>query len=311
MTRVVVGIDIGGTNIRIGVVTMQYQLLKFTILPSRQMLKEEMPVKLLQAEISKLLEQEEYELVAISLGVPSLINDCGTAPISTPNLKNLDHQDLITPLRKSFFCDVYLNKDSNLLMLHEVSVNKIKREETAIGIFFGTGIGNGVWVNGKLLKGRNAAACELGHIPAWKSEKSCSCGNQGCIESIASGKYLQEICKQEFSDMDISEVFAEKWPHPALLEFVQSMSLPVATEINIFNPDYIILGGGIIYMNHFPLETLIAEIKKRVRKPVPAENIKILYSQCKQETGVLGAAIYALDKLKEGREKHESEVINA
>jgi len=110
-------------------------------------------------------------------------------------------------------------------------------------------------------------------------------------------KRLEAICAEEFPGTDIGDVFAEHWPHPVLEEFVESMSLPVATEINIFNPDYVILGGGIIYMDQFPMETLLEEIKKKVRKPMPAENIRILFSKCKQETGVLGAAMYAVNKL--------------
>ena len=71
----------------------------------------------------------------------------------------------------------------------------------------------------------------------------------------------------------------------------------IRDRINIFNPDYVILGGGIIYIDRFPVERLLEEIKKKVRRPMPAENLKILFSKCKQETGVLGAAIYAVNKL--------------
>lgn len=295
--KVVAGVDIGGTNIRIGLVSMQYKLLEFEILPSDRLLLGESPSDIITEEIKKLSGRGEYELAAISIGVPSLINSSGSGPISSPNLKFLDNCDLVAPLRKSIFCDVYLNKDSNLLMLHEITVNHIKSDETVIGVFFGTGIGNGVWVHGKLLQGKNSAACELGHIPVWKSEVPCACGNRGCIEGIASGKRLEAICAEEFPGTGIGDVFTKWWPHPVLEEFVENMSIPVAAEINIFNPDYVILGGGIIYMDRFPLEVLIREIKKRVRKPMPAENIRILFSRCKQETGVLGAAIYAVNQL--------------
>ena len=297
MTRVVAGVDIGGTNIRIGLVSMEYELLEFVILPSERMLLRDSPLDIITEEIHELLGRGSYELAAVSIGIPSLINNSGNGPISSPNLKFLDNCDLVTPLRKSIFCDVFLNKDSNLLMLHEITVNNINGDETVIGVFFGTGIGNGVWVHGKLLQGKNSAACELGHIPVWRSEARCACGNKGCIECIASGKRLEAICAEVFPGTDIGDVFAEHWPHPVLKEFVESMSLPVATEINIFNPDYVILGGGIIYMDQFPMETLLEEIKKKVRKPMPAENIRILFSKCKQETGVLGAAMYAVNKL--------------
>lgn len=300
--ELVIGIDIGGTNTRIGLVSDLGELLDITMFSSEKFLNQENQVEILIREIQQVLEVNKIlKPTAISLGIPSLISNDGNAAMSTPNLNSLDGVDIITPLRKSFFCPVYLNKDSNLQILYKMVEYEIDVNKTVIGIFFGTGIGNGVWVNGKMLQGRNSAAGELGHIPIWKCDIPCVCGNQGCIEGIVSGKRLEEICKEYFSNTEIQNLFTEHWPHHLLEEFVQNMALPVATEINIFNPDYIFLGGGIIYMKHFPKDMLKQEIIKKVRKPSPAENINIIFAKSQQEAGVLGAAYYALKELaKEG-----------
>ena len=86
---------------------------------------------------------------------------------------------------------------------------------------------------------------------------------------------------------------------PELKNQVEAMAVPVATEINILDPDYVILGGGLLQMRDFPLHLLKENIHKHTRKPYPAENLRFLYSNANQENGVIGAGIYGWKKWKE------------
>ena len=82
-------------------------------------------------------------------------------------------------------------------------------------------------------------------------------------------------------------------------EYISALSIPIATEINIFDPDYIIIAGGIPIMKNFPTKLFESEILKRVRKPYPANDTNILVSKHDQKSGILGVAYYIREYIKE------------
>lgn len=95
----------------------------------------------------------------------------------------------------------------------------------------------------------------------------------------------------------MGRLFKEHGDAPELLEYIDWLSIPIATEINIFDPDYIVLGGGVLQMEAFPQKLLEKRILEHTRKPYPAANLSVLYSSPHQENGVIGAGIYALRRL--------------
>ena len=148
-------------------------------------------------------------------------------------------------------------------------------------------------MDGVPLLGRNGTAGELGHIPVDGSEVPCGCGNTGCIESVAGGKYLARLSRERYPDTDISQIFRKHGNEPLLKQFVDRMAIAAATEINILDPDYILIGGGVPNMDGFPQDFLLERIICRVRKPCPAEGIQIVFTGDTEEKGVAGAAFYA------------------
>ena len=138
----------------------------------------------------------------------------------------------------------------------------------------------------------NGVAGELGHIPVMNSEEECPCGNTGCIEIYASGKNLQNILKENFPEDKIDDIFVKHGDNEIIKKYIDTLALPIATEINIFDPDYIIIAGGVPMMKGFPRDYLDKCIYKYARKPYPAENLNIIYSEHDQKSGVLGAAYY-------------------
>ena len=290
-----IGIDIGGTNTRVGIVNGRMELEDLVIRPSRDAFKDRSEVRCLIEMITKIMDKNKLPQVrAISIGLPSIVSKDGNSAVSTPNVKSLDGLDIVSPIRETFSLPVFLSKDANLLLLYEMWKRNITYDKTVTGIFLGTGIGNAVWANGKMLCGKNNAAGELGHIPVWNNELICSCGNVGCMETIASGKYLEEIAREHFPGTDIHELFAEEWPASVLDEFVDALSIPIATEINIFDPHYAVLGGGIVNMPNFPKQRLTDAIMEKLRKPFPADSTELVFSKGSQEAGVIGAAVYAM-----------------
>ena len=143
------------------------------------------------------------------------------------------------------------------------------------------------------------SAGELGHIPVDGSTLICGCGNIGCMENLAGGKYLRSLTETVYPDTPIGELFTRHSSEPPLIRYVDRMAQAVATEINILDPDYVLIGGGVLAMKDFPRRTLEEMLLKRVRKPYPAENLQLLFPEDRPEKGVVGAAYFAMDLMKQ------------
>ncbi len=108
---------------------------------------------------------------------------------------------------------------------------------------------------------------------------------------------MVELQKSTFSDVEISQLFSKKGSTPEIDRYLEHLSLPIATEINILNPAVILLGGGVLSMADFPKERLEKYIYKHSRKPLPADNLHIVYSDNQGENGIYGSALYARERL--------------
>jgi allose kinase len=113
----------------------------------------------------------------------------------------------------------------------------------------------------------------------------------------ASGKHLKDLCDTHFPGTPLGELFLQYSGHELIREYVDGLSIPIATEINLLDPDYVLLGGGVLQMEGFPQSYLEECILRHTRKPFPAEGLQLRYSQKAQENGVIGAAIRAYREL--------------
>ncbi len=152
-------------------------------------------------------------------------------------------------------------------------------------------MGNAIYLDDRPYVGKNGTAAEVGHMPEALSDRECSCGNKGCIEMYCCGKTLERLMQRHFSDTDISDLFIKYRDTEVFRDFVRCMAVPVATEINILDPEAVFLGGGIVQMQEFPREQLIEHILANTRKPYSAENIKICFSKQSPEYWNVGAAV--------------------
>lgn len=299
-TNLVLGMDIGGTNMRFGLVDEQYQLSSFTIQSTRLILdcedSIEKLVKCVRGYCNTFLGGQLP--TAISAGFPSTIDKAQRIVISTPNIKVLQNLAVADVMEQALGIPTFINRDVNFLFLYDMYYHQLNQEATILGFYVGTGLGNAISIGGKLLLGKNGVAAELGHIPVLGRSEPCGCGNSGCIEMFASGKYLEKLQEKRFSGTLISEMFVRHKEEPELIAFIDYLSLPIATEINIFDPDYVILGGGIVQMKEFPIALLEECIHQHTRKPYPNLNLELLYSSPKQENGVIGAGIYAYKRFE-------------
>lgn len=300
----VIGMDVGGTNVRIGAVSRDGGLENIEICSSSILVSDlpaiEGTIKFIQEYIDK---YGYKDIEAISIGFPSTVSKDRKVIYSVPNLRvdnpehGFDNKNVVDPLSKAFGVPVFINNDVNNLLQCEITAQGLKDKGSVLGFFIGTGYGNSIYINDAFLFGKNGVAGELGHIPVYKCDLVCNCGKRGCVECISSGFVLRRIWEESYSDTDISNIFLNHADDEVLVDFVEASAIPIATEVNIFDPDYIVIGGGVVNMAGFPKARLEKFIIEHTRKPYPAQNLQILYAQHEQEGGLLGAAFYARERL--------------
>lgn len=293
------GIDIGGTNFRIGAVDEDGNVIAFEKNSSRVFDFGDV-ANVLCGEIEKYLLRNDLEnaISAVAIGLPSIISKDKKTVISTPNVQGFDNINLSDIVSERLNVPVFVDRDVNFLLQNDIKKLGLDRSKTVTGFYVGTGFGNAIYINGSFYSGKNGAAGELGHIPIMDNFEKCTCGNIGCAEVRCSGRYLEKITAQYFPDTIISKVFLEHGQDERIIKYVKDLAIPIATEINILDPDYIILAGGVLYMEGFPKDILVQSIKDHARKPFPAENLDMRFSQHNQLSGVYGSGDFAHMMLK-------------
>lgn len=291
----IIGIDIGGTNFRIGAVDEQNQVSHFRKIPTPSVFHTTDAMADLTAYMKnycQLLAEEGKEVQAVSIGFPTTINRERTMVLQAPNVPFMEHMPVVEVLGRELGIQVCIERDVTMALLYDMEAYDLADEELLVGCYFGTGLGNAIRINGKMLIGRNGTAGELGHIPVDGSSDKCGCGNEGCMENLAAGKCLRRLCQEVYIDTSVDRIFTKHGKEPLLLQFVDRMAQAVATEVNILDPDCVLIGGGVPEMKDFPKDYLMERILFRARKPYPAENLRVIFTKDAEDKSVIGAAVY-------------------
>ncbi|MEM1484597.1 allose kinase [Oscillospiraceae bacterium PP1C4] len=298
MQDCVIGIDIGGTNFRIGMVSKQGVLANFQK-ESSSILTTGDAVQTLAEQITAYLDKfDAHDKVrAIAIGFPSIVSKDKKTLFSTPNLAGFDNINLKDPLEALLKLPVFIDRDVNFLMQNDIHQLGLDPSQTILGFYVGTGFGNAIYIEGRFYSGKNGVAGELGHIPLYGVEEYCTCGNIGCVETRCSGRYLEALVRENFPETQIYNVFAEHGDDPLVRRFVEDIAIPIAAEINILDPDVCVIAGGVVFMKGFPKDILEKAIRERVRKPYPAQNLELVFTEHTQQSGVLGSGEFAHQQL--------------
>ena len=234
--------------------------------------------------VKEMLEEAELkksDINAIAAGAPGVSDSASGIVLFTPNLPWRNY-DLRTPIEKKFGANFYIGNDVNLGVLGEYKYGAAKGYNNVVGIFPGTGMGGGIIVNGELYTGTGFKGGEIGHMVLDPEGPLCGCGQRGCFESFSSKKGMSAYIMQQvsrgresyLSDKIENGVFRSKYLKKALnmndkvaVEAVDRachyMAVATGSLINIFSPDLIVYGGGIMEScGEIFLEKVLDEVDK-------------------------------------------------
>ena len=234
--------------------------------------------------VKEMLEEaklKKSDINAISAGAPGVSDSATGIVLFTPNLPWRNY-DLRTPIEKKFGAKFYIGNDVNLGVLGEFKYGIAKGYNNVVGVFPGTGMGGGIIVNGELYTGTGFKGGEIGHMVLDPEGPLCGCGQRGCFESFSSKKGMSAYIMQQvsrgresyLSDKIENGVFRSKYLKKALkmndkvaVEAVDRachyMAVATGSLINIFSPDLIVYGGGIMEScGDIFLEKILDEVDK-------------------------------------------------
>lgn len=311
MNKIVLATDLGGTNLRMAAVDKVGKILYRT---KHETPKSERADEIVDAIISAAREcQKKTEHIgkasSIGAAVPATINSEKGIIMKAPNLPALDGFRLSAILSAELNMPVILENDANAAAIGENWLGASKGFEHSICVTLGTGVGGGIILNGRILRGIDGTAGEIGHICVEPLGAPCGCGSRGCVEQYSSAtavvrltrelenQYPKSILqnKTRLTSLDVYE--AGKQGDNLALEVFRQMGfylgIALADLINVLNPEVIVIGGGASSGWDLFIEHLEDQIRKRAFRE-PAERVKLIRAKLGDDAGILGAAHQAL-----------------
>ena len=322
MGRVVIGVDLGGTNMRTAVLDPGGRILaKHKEATNAETGWQHVVAKLVEKirQQGSEARQQGDDVVAVGVGVPGVIALAKGVVVKSPNLPDWSDLPLKEKLESALSLPVYLENDANASALGEHWRGAGRGISSMILVTLGTGVGGGIIIDERIWHGADGMAGEIGHLTLLPDGRPCGCGNQGCLEMYASARGIVmsyrearersgDLRAAEAAGMTAQEVYeAARCGNAAASGVMRDMGrylgIGLASLINIFNPEAIIIGGGLSNIGDRLLKPAYQEAGRRAYRQ-PFQAVRFARAELGRDSGVLGAAAFALEQLRNaGRHK--------
>lgn len=289
----IIGIDLGGTKIAGVLATPSGKVLMDVNIPTEASKGKKKVIGNIKKAIHMLKNSHKVKLKAIGIGVPGPILYEKGIIIEAPNLPGWKRVNIKKILEKEFKIPVFVDNDANCAALAEAWFGAGKFARNFIYMTVSTGIGGGIIIDKKIYRGATGSAGEFGHMKIEAHGPKCGCGKHGCLEALASGSALKRKTGVEALSLELAARQGDKKAQQAIQEIAHYLAIGISNLVNIFNPEMVIIGGGLSNMR----ELLICPIKKEFKNyvlSVPAKSVKIVRAKLGTNAGVLGAAALCL-----------------
>ncbi|MCX7749500.1 MAG: ROK family glucokinase [Clostridia bacterium] len=308
-----IGIDLGGTKVAVGIVNEEGMIVHKDSVPT----KRERDYAEIIADIGELILKvvkgsgiDASKIASIGLGAPGTPNNKDGTLIYCSNLK-YRNAPVRADLQRYLNLPVYIENDANCAALAECVAGAAKGTQHSITITLGTGVGGGVIINGRIYSGFNNAAAELGHMVIVSDGEFCGCGRRGCWEAYASAtalirqtqfaakKYpdslVNNLVNGDMTRIDAKTAFdaakqGDEIGLKVVRDYIKYLAEGLTDVINAFQPEVVVIGGGVCKEGEYLLGPLREIIARDVYcKDVPQTQIKV--AQMGNDAGIVGAAM--------------------
>jgi glucokinase len=306
-----VGIDLGGTNTKIGILNIEGEIFKSTVIKTLSSEGAERTLTRIWEAAKGLADELQIsteDIKGIGIGIPGpVINQSIVAFFA--NFPWGENVNIKSMMEKISGIETKLDNDVNIIALGEAKYGAAKGSNTSVTVALGTGIGGGIYIDGKLISGFKGAGGEIGHMKLVKDGKLCGCGQKGCFEAYASAtglireatsrlivnkqNLLYTMIEGKLDTLEAKDIFdAAREGDEFSLDLVdyeaEYLAMGIGNILNIINPERIVLGGGVAMAG----DILMNPMKEKLTKyalGVALKDIEIVQGVLGNEAGIKGA----------------------
>ena len=293
-----IGIDLGGTNLRVALVSRDGRIIRKIKTPTSE--------EILDSIFKATGDLFSDDIEGIGLGIAGLVDRKSGRILISPNLHIVEKIDIVNEIKEKFRVPVFIENDANAAALGEKWVGAGKDFSNFVLFTLGTGIGGGIIYNNKLFN----VSAEIGHMTINTHGEKCHCGNIGCLESFASARailtkavsilekgresLLREYCGGNFYKLTAEDIYkaaldGDSFARELLRDAGKHLGIGIANIINLISPEAIILAGGLIGAWDIYIQEAIKEASRRAFKEL-FDTVKIIPSSLMDDAGILGSA---------------------
>jgi glucokinase len=305
-----IGIDLGGTSIKLGIVSDSGKLYKKIKIRTEAEKGPKIVIENIKTGIRELYKNSKYKIDGIGIGCPGVVTPGKGIVENPPNLPGWEKVNIGRIIYHEFEKEVYVDNDANAAAIGELTFGSGKKYKSFIMITLGTGVGGGIVMDKKIYHGDFGAAGEIGHISINYKGPKCNCGSYGCIEAYAGNQYLRERVRKQLKkhpesklwnliNNDLSKVsprniqtaaeMGDKFGQAVIEELGLHLGSAFTSLCNVMDISVFIIGGGIAGFGKPLFESIKKTICARVMAPI-RPRVKVLPAKLKNDAGIKGAS---------------------
>lgn len=307
LVRCSIGIDVGGTKTLGAIVCNDGRIVHQIRCATPANERDEVVQTIVQLAktLANYAAANSYKVIGIGVGTAGQVNfETGVVVSGTSNIRDWMNVNLRTAL-EPIGLPVWVDNDVNVHLLAETRLGVAVGLQHVLMLVLGTGVGGAAWEDGRLIRGDWGAACEFGHISVDYHGPICNCGSRGCLELYASGTGIARMMRERLAQVggskpsstiiDARDVLqsakaGDPLASAVVHEMVDALSMACVSLIHAFNPQMIVLGGGVMEGGEWLLEHVRERVKKRGISSL-VDPVAIVTAQFGTEAGVVGAAL--------------------
>ncbi len=316
-----IGIDLGGTNIAAGIVNDKFEIVAQDSTPTLVGRPGEEIVDDIASLCKKLCQAvgiHENEVDSVGIASPGVVDDNTGCVVCAYNL-NFFGFPILALLKERFEAkEFHIENDANAAAWGEAIVGAAKGSKSSVMVTLGTGVGGGIVADGKIFKGFNSAAGELGHIVIETNGRPCTCGRHGCWEAYSSATGLIKMTAEKIAECEktgrktlMTDLVAEKERVTGRTAFdgkrkgdeaatevvemyIKYLACGLTNMVNLFQPEVLSIGGGVSNEGQYLLDLVkpIVEVERFGDNSFPQTELRI--AQLRNNAGIIGAAVLGL-----------------
>ncbi len=296
-----IGVDVGGTNIKLGLVHPQGKVIARTSVATQSFTSHKTKlIAALAREIGAMMAANglnRNNVGGVGIGLPGLIDYAQGMVGFLPNIPGWRNVPLAALLRQKLRLPVFIDNDVKLIALAEWKFGAGKKTSDLICLTLGTGVGSALILNNRLYRGPGNSAGELGHVPLNEQGPACNCGGFGCLETYIGNRRLvaraNTMMGRKNMTLEAMHALAAAGNGKALAfwkETGEHLGNALVAVVNLLNPQKIIIGGGVSNNYKFIFKT-VRDVLDRRAMSTPAGMVKIVRASLGDDAGILGAHV--------------------